>query len=206
MDECLICFQNKSQNANLFSLLWDDDLLCYRCRSKLTVINKNLDIGGLKCHVIYRYDHEFSALLLQYKELFDEALYPVFLSPYRYYLHLRYHNYAIVLVPSTLSKQKERGFNHLMKIFESLNLEIIDPFEKKEGMDQKQTSYKNRQRISERISLKENVKLPDKPLLLVDDVITTGASIHACYHLLNHHPYPIRLLSISATPTWLERK
>ncbi len=201
-----MCFRPKTEHANFLTLFADEDPLCADCRSKLTKLRRQTDIGGLQCEVLYLYDKNFASVLLQYKELCDEALYPVFLYPFLSSLKWKYRNYVLLAVPSTAQKREQRGFDHVEKAFSLLNLCCLSPFEKEGKSQQKKASYLQRWEIGEHIRLKEDAVVPDKPLLLVDDVLTTGASLSACYGLIRNHSHPVKALVLSAGSRILEER
>lgn len=113
----------------------------------------------------------------------DIALSMVFLSPFKNYLELIYKDYIILPIPSTLSSDKKRGFNHVKEIAKTLNLKVKEVFYK--SKDYKQTS----QRFEKRKEIKNVIKLKGtldktKKYLLLDDVITSGSTIKTCVDLL----------------------
>ena len=52
---------------------------------------------------------------------------------------------------------------------------------------------------------KDNVILPKKRLVIVDDVCTSGSSIAWAYQLLSSHTYKIEVLVLSATHLFVEK-
>lgn len=97
---------------------------------------------------------------------------------------MRFKNYIIIPSPSYEEKNKVRGYNQVIEMFKPLNLEIIDCLFKKEDVSQHLRSYKERQKISEVIAIKEGINLENKRVLLVDDIMTTGATLKTCINLL----------------------
>ena len=183
-DECLICFKKKHLKSSLKEFFFPEDPLCYHCRSKFAKIQKSITVNGMITEVLYEYDEYLSKLFIQYKELYDEALAPIFIYPYHDRLHRKYHDFVIVGVPSRNEKIIDRGFDHLSLLYSSLNLPMIELFVNLGTNAQKKNSLRERMLINKDIYLKSDVDLSTKKVLLVDDIITTGASLSACHKLL----------------------
>lgn len=111
----------------------------------------------------------------------------------------------VVLVPLHPKRQKKRGYNQVSlfayEISKALNVPYCDNVLKKI----KHTKTQVFQSKSERwFSVKQSFELAchevisNKNLLLVDDIITTGATMKACILALNQgHPKSINLASIA---------
>jgi ComF family protein len=99
---------------------------------------------------------------------------------------------VIVPVPLSPSRQKERGYNQAALLAEGIASVIHKPVLAKalKRRDEKGSqTTKNRELRAEAVmrafSLNDPESIRNKHILLVDDVITTGATIEACYHTLN---------------------
>lgn len=104
----------------------------------------------------------------------------------------------IVPAPSHESKNIERGFNHVVEMFRCLDMKILDMFSKNKDVSQHNLSYIERQKIKDIIYLKNNANIENKKILLVDDILTTGATLKACINLLRPlKPKEIRILVLS---------
>lgn len=127
-------------------------------------------------------------MLIQYKELGDEALYPLFLQMNRDKLRHKYRHYTLVPLPSSFEAYKRRGFNQVKEMFSVLDLPIAELLEKEDVPEQKHLNRLQRYQASRKIKLIPGAKVPKTPILLVDDLITTGSSIMAsfqCFEGLN---------------------
>ena len=202
MNKCLICFQDIHEGTSIFDYFITQDFLCGTCRSKMQTYEGRLMFQGYPMRALYLYDEFMESLLFQYKEGRDIALAPCFLFPYRKEIEKTYKEYTILYMPSSKQKNEERGFFALAESFKAINLEKADCFYKKR--DFKQSSQKmDRAKIQEVIDIHPD-KVPRKPLLLVDDVCTSGNTLLAALGLLEGHPYPIEILVMAVHPLFLK--
>ena len=176
---------------DLVHFIVNTDVICEECRMKMMGCYHQFSIQDLSCIGFYVYDDVVKDMLLQYKEFMDEALYPVFMYPYIRYLRNKYRGYTLVVLPSSDSAYRRRGFSHVEKMFSILGMKMVCPFVKDE-VEQKHRSVQERKSIVEYIHLVG--ELPNTPLLLVDDMCTTGSTLLACYKLLQNHPFRIEAL------------
>lgn len=94
---------------------------------------------------------------------------------------------GIIVVPLHPKKQKERGYNQLSLFAETLskylNIPVIDDVLIKVKTSETQT-LKDRlnrfEKLNEKFKMINPEHITGKHLLLVDDVITTGATLEAC--------------------------
>ena len=89
------------------------------------------------------------------------------------------------------------------KMFRLLDLKYQEIFLKDEFC-QKHQGYRTRQEIARHIYLKDEV--PSGPLLLVDDLLTTGASIQTCYRLLKARGCQVEVLVGAVSTRLLKEK
>lgn len=97
----------------------------------------------------------------------------------------------IIPIPLHHLKKAERGFNQSFYIAKGLSKELNIPvgnkIVKRKRFTQSQTTMTLKEReenISDAFSLKRNENLSGKNILLIDDVITTGATISECGKVL----------------------
>ena len=192
---CLWCGRSLKYDSSFREMFFIDDVLCSRCRQKLTVRKRIFKVEGISIEGLYIYEGLVRDMLLQYKENCDEALFPVFIYPYIKELRRKYRKYTVVPVPSSSEMINKRGFRHVNKIFSMLELPVCDLIEKTDNVEQKKST--SRQDIGRHFRLKTDHQGSLKRILLVDDIVTTGASMVSCYRLLARKYPEIRCLSVS---------
>ncbi|MBN1198504.1 MAG: ComF family protein [Bacteroidales bacterium] len=116
---------------------------------------------------------------------------------------------AQVIIPVPLHRKRyhSRGFNQSEQFGIGLASSMKIPVEGKTlfrtGFTETQTRksrYKRWENVSGIFEVRNGVKLSGKHLLLVDDVITTGATLEACVHALNSIPgVRISIATIAST-------
>ena len=190
---CLYC-DEKIKKETLYSLFIEQDKLCNKCRKKLNKKIRHTKLDKYDATYFYDYDEMFKSLLLQFKECHDEALKDVFLYDLKDYINLRYFNYQILFVPSSMNKINERGFNHLELIFENIRLKRVTGLKMKDDLIQEGKDKIDRMKMLENYYY-EGEKL-DR-VLVVDDVMTTGASLLGICKALDKKVSLVKLLILS---------
>lgn len=114
---------------------------------------------------------------------------------------------AIIPVPIHHKKMKKRGYNQVHtfcdSLGESFNIPVYKSTLLRKSNSKSQTSkdrYNRAETIYKDFCLKDDTNLRNKHIVLVDDVITTGATIEACCkELLKTDNLRISVLSIAFT-------
>lgn len=129
----------------------------------------------------------------------DIELKNIFLKDLNTILSFMYIGYYLVLMPSSKDNLKRRGFNHLLEIFNNLNIKMIeDLLIKKDNVDQKKLNKKEREKHKDFIGSNDLLRISGKKILLVDDVISTGNSIKQALKVLKEgNPKKIKILIIA---------
>ena len=196
---CRICF-GEIHDDFYFFVGKRNPQICEKCWAKFRPIFISFKYNNINALSIYNYDETIKNLLYQFKGCFDIELAPIFLEKFSRELHLKYEKFIIVPIPSHFEDDKLRGFNHVEKIFESLNLPFEFLLQKTERIKQSDRSAGDRGKISEILALKQQVSLEGKNILLVDDVFTTGSTMKAAINLIEQlHPKKIEILVLSKT-------
>jgi competence protein ComFC len=159
------------------------DILCGFCRKQLVPYRKTVPVLDYEVYAYYEYEAFFEKLIFQVKESKDVTLAPVFLYPYLKNLKKQCIGKTLILVPSSVKKTKQRGFDALRELYRGLGMELLSPFEK-DDVKQSQRSVTLRSRIKNHIRLVHPEMIEGKEVILLDDVCTTGYSLKACLDLV----------------------
>lgn len=201
MSVCKICLENIPLDFedSLLFLLHPHIKICPKCFFQFHPIFRTFTFYGVSALAIYSYDEWIEQLLYRFKEQKDIELKNVFLEFYRLQLHLRYQGYHLVPMPSSKEKEEKREFSTLKEIFQILDLPFLDLFEKRQDFKQEKAHREERFKNRQEIILKKDIpSLHQKKLLLIDDVMTTGATILRAIELIKPlMPKKIKILVLS---------
>ena len=191
---CKTCFKIL-KSEDLYEVFNGDSCICSTCQQKLAPRFERFEIEVVDGLAIYDYDDNIKSLLYQFKGCYDIELANVFLNRFKKELRLMYRNYIILPAPSYYLDDEKRGFKHVNKIFEVLNLPIVDVFSKIAPFKQAEHSKKDRSKIGEYLVLDKPNEITNKNVLIVDDVCTTGATLKALVKLVKTaKPRKIKIL------------
>ncbi len=201
--QCINCFEAVDTQETLYELLFKEDCLCVKCRSKLEKNHKTIEIEGVKVKALYIYNDQASRWMMQIKEAHDITMAKVFVYPYIYKLRRQFKNKTVIMVPSSQRKTKERKYHALKEMFACLRIDIVDAFEK-DDIKQSQGGKKDRTEISKHIRLRDE-SINYGPIVLIDDICTTGETLKACIQLLKAHSSSIDCMVCCIHPYWLNK-
>lgn len=204
MRRCRICLCTLEGNQSIGQWLWMEELLCRNCRSRFARADVDVQLQGLRIHVLYRYDAFMESLLFQFKEGRDVALAPVLFDLWRPFLEKHRHR-SWVLMPSSGQKNAERGFFSLREILKQSGQVLYEPLYKSTVFKQSLRSKNERIQGMREIEQKQEYPLLTGNLLLIDDVCTTGATLQRAYQLLRPHSNTIEAVVLCAHPLLLEQ-
>ena len=193
--KCKLCEKN-IDTLSLYELLFNKDVLCKKCRDSLKMKRRIYHTKDYDVEYFYDYNKPFETLLLQYKECYDEALYDAFLYKIDTYINIKYFNYHIIYAPSSIYKKQLRGFDHLRKMFESVNLKEVKGLKVKNELDQKHKTYFERQKMIDNFIYDGD---NHDRVLIVDDVYTTGSTINGIYRAIKPYFKHIKVLVLAKT-------
>ena len=182
-----------NNDGDLVSMFLVMDVICVECRKAMKYQKHKFKLDDLSVESFCVYDDIVKDMLIQYKELWDEALYPVFFYSIKRHIEKKYHNYSLVMIPSSSKKVEQRGFDHLSRMLEVVNLNRYEVF-RKNFHEQKHLSFEERMKNRDTM-LTQISEIPNTPILLVDDMCTTGSSLLAAYQVLKSHKYPVKALT-----------
>lgn len=201
MSVCKICLENIPLDFedSLLFLFHPHLKICPKCFFQFRAIFRTFTFYGVSALAIYSYDEWIEQLLYRFKEQKDIELKNVFLEFYHLQLHLRYQGYHLVPMPSSKEKEEKREFSTLKEVFQILDLPFLDLFEKKQDFKQEKAHREERFKNRQEIILKKDIpSLHQKKLLLIDDVMTTGATILRAIELIKPlMPKKIKILVLS---------
>lgn len=115
---------------------------------------------------------------------------------------------AIVPVPITSKRQRQRGYNQSMQVASGISqvthLPIFDKVIKRQHFSESQThqssTWERRENVREAFLLMDADKIKGKHLLIIDDIVTTGATVIACgQELAKAEGVKLSVLSIGYT-------
>ena len=144
------------------------------------------------------YNDFFKSLLFQYKGQYDYVLKDVFLSLFIRELKERYKDYIIVVAPSSFIDNQKRGFAPMEEIGKTIHSNLFLNLYKKEHYKQSDLSFEERKNVKDRIGIENGEILKGRKILIIDDVFTSGSTLHACLNLtLTYSPKHVELLVLS---------
>lgn len=193
--QCLTCFKPLLQLSHLRELFKEKDVLCRDCRGELIVDPIIIKMNDFDIYSIYPYEDGFQKILIQYKDLFDEALAPLFLNLYLKQLKLLIKNRQMVCIPSYPQHVKERGFHHVELMYKEVSSDTLQLLSKVSPRHQAKMSLDKRTDKLFQIKLKSPTSI-----LLVDDMCTTGESLRQAHTLLTSQGHDVKCVSVGYHP------
>lgn len=193
-----------------YDILHDNEThLCTRCRHDLPVTNFHFNNDDSVAKIFYgRAKVKNATALLRFEkkgivqQLMHNLKYRGFedigvflgnwlgeeLNTIKDYNHID----AVIPVPLHLKKQKKRGYNQVEKFSQQIALalktECLNNVLLKVTNTTSQVTKKRFARwnaTDEQFTLQNKEQIANKHILLVDDIVTTGATLEACINVLN---------------------
>lgn len=166
----------------------DDIGLCEECKEKIEFCSSVRYIKDIKVYSVAYYGYSIKKLILdfKYKDNFNSGEYLGSLILNKLNRLDEKFEY-VTYVPSS---NKKRGFNQCEVLAKYLayhtNMGCIELLKKVENIkEQKLLNAKDRKNnIKNAFSLVGNINVENKKVLLIDDIITTGATIEECINEL----------------------
>ena len=196
---CLICF--KKVNITDFCRLFNGKIpICQACQTEMEPLFIKFHVDNHKATSLYNYNPFIRKLIYQYKGCYDYELHQVFLDRYAKEIKLLYFDRVIIPIPSYQNEDEQKGFNHVIEIFKSIGLNMLNILEKTEKHKQALSSFKQRKEVYKYLELKSYPDLSKKKVLIVDDVYTTGSTMKSAIHLIEKlNPKKIDVLVVAKT-------
>ena len=126
---------------------------------------------------LYAYNGFLKEMLARYKFRGDYILAKVFSTPIQKALHHRSYD---LLVPIPLSEERlaERGFNQAKALADEASLQTTEVLTRLHTEKQSKKSRSQRIHDVQIFDVSERAKIDGKVILLIDDIYTTGATLH----------------------------
>lgn len=197
---CKVCFK-EFESFSVHSLFLENEVICKECLTKYGPIFKEFTFEGCQGLAIYQYKDLIREKLFQLKGCYDYELHSSFLSFYKNELRAKYSGFVVIPIPSNKDDDEKRGFNHVEEIFKSIGFQLTKILMKTQHFKQANLNFIERKNVKNVLALNENMKLKENSkILLVDDVMTTGASMHSSIELIKKFkPKIIKILVMSKT-------
>lgn len=165
--------------------LKEGNIICDHCKDK----KQERHFKNIYCPFIY--DGIVRKAILKFKSDGDKFLAEGFAHYIAERLELQQVEFDLIVpVPSYKDSVKKRGYNPAYVLAEELSKIMKIPFEDalyktRKTANQKYLDYKDRQiNLENSMALLNKSIIKNKNILIIDDIITTGATIEACAKLM----------------------
>lgn len=178
-------YNNKNRCVVCDTPIKEGNIICDHCKNK----HNERNFEKLYCPFIY--DGNIRKALLQFKSDGAKYLAKSFAKYIAERLTVDQVDFDIIIpVPSHIDSVKKRGYNPALVLAQELSKLTNKPVEDvlyktRKTKNQKYLDYGERQdNLNNSIILLNKSVIKNKNILIVDDIITTGATIQACAKLL----------------------
>ncbi|MGL4850783.1 MAG: ComF family protein [Clostridium sp.] len=174
----------------------DEEGLCDKCKRKIVLCEKNDNSYAY-------YNETLKKLILSFKFSKNFTSGDILSKFLIQKLENEDKDCIITYVPLSKKRLKKRGFNQCeylaRKVGEALNIEVLDTLEQVEEIREQKTLgvKERRENVKNAFVCKNSKIIKKKKIILIDDVITTGATIRECEKILkNNDVLSIKVLTI----------
>jgi competence protein ComFC len=179
---CQIC----GRGLSIFPEKYQQNGICIDC---LKWENDERWSGILtKNRSLYQYNDFLQEILAKYKFRGDAAIVEGFRNKLITLYNIEYKYHIVVPIPLSHTRHYDRGFNQSELIAELLGKTLHNVLIRSRGeVKQSKKSRTERINITENIfaiKKSEMIELKNKPILLVDDIYTTGATVRQAAKLM----------------------
>ncbi|WP_172965075.1 MULTISPECIES: ComF family protein [Mammaliicoccus] len=131
-------------------------------------------------YTLYDYDGLVKVLIQQYKLNGDVALNQVFQLPLKLFKRYDY----VIPAPIHPNKLEQRTFDHVTTVLDNHKIKYIQVFETEERKKQSELTKIERSSQHNPFKINKDIDFENKRILLVDDIYTTGLTMHRLAELL----------------------
>jgi competence protein ComFC len=187
-DRCIICAQLNDK----------DELICEHCNCKIKLCSESFyasrDDKRFKCFSISYYSGVMLELILRLKYKSDFNCGEVIANLMLNFIQNNKIEFDIVtFVPVSKTSYKKRGYNQTQYLAGYIGKNLNKPVNStllKVKITRDQIGLYGNERwnnIKDSFKINKKVKIKNKIILLVDDVITTGATVFYCANILKNN-------------------
>lgn len=143
------------------------------------------DTSLLKNRSLYVYNDFLQEIIAKWKYRGDAELTKLFHNDLKNLAKQIGKIDAVVPIPLSQQRQYERSFNQAKLLAEALPYPLIEALIKRDDA-QKQSKKTRQQRMQQqsKFNLHPHANIKEMSILLIDDIYTTGATLHSAAHLL----------------------
>lgn len=208
-DNVLSVLFSEEEQCPLCEKVVEKTSLCLACRNKIDFINEVFVIRGeeysFKGYSVGVYSNAIVGMIKRFKysrdfqcgralgELLKEKI-----------LHINIESPILTFVPMSSKSYKKRGYNqseYLAKVVgRELNIPVVNTLYKcKETLDQIGLNGNERwSNVDDSFKLNKGIKIENRKIIIIDDVITTGATAYNCgKELMKNGAKEINILTVA---------
>lgn len=178
MRECLLCAASlvSMPSWKSFVGLEEQEIICERCSNlfeRTDIRDESTIISSITS--LFAYNDAMKDYLHQYKFLQDIALAKVFRKELNGVLKGKTN---IVPIPMHPEKKVARTFAQVEALLDAANIPYMNVLEKLDTGAMGEKTRRERLAMKPLFTLKENIQIQPETYILVDDIYTTGTTLH----------------------------
>lgn len=199
---CIFCNKYIHQ---IYSLCDDCSSLCTKFIPNNICIFCNIEkpcICNVEYRILYTYNSIISKVILDMKYNNDINFSIFFAKQMAQYVNNK--SSILISIPTTIKRLRNRGYNQSVEICKHINNmckipHYYDVLQKNRNTEQKNKNKQERLLNSTSINLFNYHKIIDQDIIIVDDVIASGATIQRCINLLSPYAKSIMIFAVAKT-------